>query len=227
MMATPIPTDEETLTLFTPPDARSQEIEDYIRNHAIAVALRENKAFKECRPHLKIPEYMRERNLTAGTLAGPNRVTVPPFIFGEEGGKSMVSIFHLGSDVSGHPGIVHGGLLATLLDEGLARCCFPALPNGVGVTANLNIDYRRPAMTETFAVLRAETVKVEGRKAWVEGRIETLPEDGKEPEVLVEAKALFIEPRQAAVCFLDREILVCTTVADPTTSCRPCPAFTK
>lgn len=112
----------------------------------------------------------------------------------------MVSIFHLGSNVSGHPGIVHGGLLATLLDEGLARCCFPALPNGVGVTANLNIDYRRPAMTDTFAVLRAETVRVEGRKAWVEGRIETLPEDGKEPEVLVEAKALFIEPRQAAVC---------------------------
>ena len=70
-------------------------------------------------------------------------------------------------------------------------------------------------------------MEVEGRKAWVEGRIETLPEDGKEPEVLVEAKALFIEPRQAAVCFLDREILVCTTVADPTTSCRPCPAFTK
>jgi hypothetical protein len=30
----------------------------------------------------------------------------------------------------------------------------------------------------------------------VEGRIETLPIDGTEPVVLVEAKALFIEPRQ-------------------------------
>lgn len=114
----------------------------------------------------------------------------------------MVTFLYLGSDVSGHPGIVHGGLLATLLDEGLARCCFPALPNKVGVTANLNIDYRRPAPADAYAVLKAETVKVEGRKAWVEGRIETLPEEGQEPMVLVEAKALFIEPRQAAVSFL-------------------------
>lgn len=201
-MAAPMPTDEDTLSTFIPPDARSQEIDDYIRNHPLAVSLRENLAFTESRPHMKIPEYMRERNLTAGTLSGPGRITVPPHAFCEEGGKSMISIFYLGSDVCGHPGIVHGGLLATLLDEGLARCCFPALPNKVGVTANLNIDYRRPAMADAYHVLKAETVKVEGRKAWVEGRIETLPEDGQEPVVLVEAKALFIEPRQAVVCSL-------------------------
>ena len=202
IMASPTPTDEETLTSFTAPDARSQEIDDFIRNHPLAVALREDPAFTESRPHLKIPQYMRERNLTAGTLSGPNKIVVPPYAFCEEGGKSMVTFLYLGSDVSGHPGIVHGGLLATLLDEGLARCCFPALPNKVGVTANLNIDYRRPAPADAYAVLKAETVKVEGRKAWVEGRIETLPEEGQEPMVLVEAKALFIEPRQAAVSFL-------------------------
>jgi hypothetical protein len=54
-------------------------------------------------------------------------------------------------------------------------------------------------MADSYVALRAETVRVEGRKAWVEGRIETLPEEGKEPVVLVEAKALFIEPKQAAV----------------------------
>ncbi len=110
-----------------------------------------------------------------------------------------MSISYLGPDLCGHPGIVHGGLLATILDEGLARCCFPALPNKVGVTANLNINYRRPAHAQTFVVLRANTVKVEGRKAWVEGHIETLAEEGEEPVVLVEATALFIEPKQAAV----------------------------
>ncbi|XHF97348.1 hypothetical protein AWENTII_000937 [Aspergillus wentii] len=200
MMATALPSDEETLTAFTPADEITREIEEYIQNHPVAVALREDPAFTESRPYMKIPENLRVRNLTAGTLSGPDRIVVPPLVFAEDGGKSLVSILYLGSDVSGHPGIVHGGLLATLLDEGLARCCFPALPNGVGVTANLNIDYRRPAMAGNYAVLRAETTKVEGRKAWVEGRIETLPEDGKEPKVLVEAKALFIEPKQAAVC---------------------------
>lgn len=186
---------------FTPEDPVTQDIDERLRNHPEAVKLRENPDFNESRPQLKFPQALRERSLTAGTLAGPNKIVVPPYVFSEREGKSMVQLMFLGSDICGHPGIVHGGLLATLLDEGLARCCFPALPNKVGVTANLNINYRSPARAESFLALRAETVKVEGRKAWVEGRIETLPEDGKEPIVLVEAKALFVEPKQAAVCF--------------------------
>lgn len=90
-------------------------------------------------------------------------------------------------------------MLATMLDEGLARCCFAALPNKIGMTANLNIDYKAPAMAGRCVVLRARTTKVEGRKAWVEGRIETLVGPGETPVVLAEATALFIEPRQAAV----------------------------
>jgi acyl-coenzyme A thioesterase PaaI-like protein len=198
-MATPVPTDEETLELFHPEDDTSFKINMFIDTHPLSTSLRENPDFTESRPHMKIPEELRGRNLTAGTLAGPDKIAVPPFTFSEKGGKSFVSIFYLGAAVCGHPGIVHGGLLATLLDEGMARCCFPALPNGIGVTANLNIDYRRPAPAESFAVLKAETVKVEGRKAWVEGRIETLPENGESPVVLVEAKALFVEPKHAAV----------------------------
>ncbi|KAJ6143220.1 hypothetical protein N7471_002673 [Penicillium samsonianum] len=196
IMATP--TDEETLTAFIATDSATSEIDNAIRTHPVAEALRANPEFSESRPHLTIPEPLRERNLTAGTLAGPGKIVVPPYVFSERGGKTMISLMYLGGDVCGHQGIIHGGLLATLLDEGLARCCFPALPNKVGVTANLNIDYRAPAMANQYVALRAETVKVEGRKAWVEGRIETLPSDGTEPVVLVEAKALFIEPRQAA-----------------------------
>lgn len=196
-MAAPTPLDDD---VFVPTDDVSLEVENFIHNHPLAVSLRENPDFSESRPHTVIPEGLRPRSLTAGTLAGPEKIVVPPYIYSETGGKSLVSIFYLGSDLCGHPGIVHGGLLATLLDEGLARCCFPALPNKVAVTANLNIDYRRPAMASSYHVLRAETVKVEGRKAWVEGRIETLPEEGEEPVTLAEAKALFIEPKQAAVC---------------------------
>ena len=198
-MANPIPTNEETLSAYAPTDSITEKIDNTLRTHPEAEALRANPDFTEARPHLKIPEALRERSLTAGTLAGPGKIVVPPYVFSEANGKSMVSLMYLGSDVCGHPGIVHGGLLATLLDEGMARCCFPALPNKVAVTANLNIDYRAPAMADQYVALRAETVKVEGRKAWVEGRIETLPTDGKQPVVLVESKALFIEPKQAAV----------------------------
>ncbi len=193
------PSDAQTLSMFEPPDQLSSEIEAFITNHPLARALRDNPELRESRPHLKIPEALRRHNLTGGTLIGPGKIWVPPFVWSESGGKSLVSISYLGLDLCGHPGIVHGGLLATILDEGLARCCFPALPNKVGVTANLNINYRRPALAGAFVVLRAKTIKVEGRKAWVEGHIETLPEKGEEPVVLVEATALFIQPKQAAV----------------------------
>jgi 3'-phosphoadenosine 5'-phosphosulfate synthase len=195
------PTDAETLKMFTPEDDISREIEDFINNHPLVQELRSKPQYSESRPHLKIPESARSHNLTGGTLMGPGKVVVPPFTWTEKGGKSLVQIQYLGSDLCGHPGILHGGLLATICDEGLARCCFGALPNKIGMTANLNINYRNPAPAGAFIVLRAETTRVEGRKAWVEGRLETLVGEGETPIVLVEASALFIEPRQAAVRF--------------------------
>ncbi|ODH48334.1 hypothetical protein GX48_05535 [Paracoccidioides brasiliensis] len=184
---------------YLPPDDVAGEIDEFINTHPLASSLRADPRFSESRPHLKIPDELRAHNLTAGTLSGTNKIAVPPYMWTEAGGKSLVSMLYLGSDVSGHPGLVHGGLLATVLDEALARCCFPALPNGIGVTANLNIDYRSPAPAGSFFVVRAETVKAEGRKAWVEGRIETLPEEGREPVVVAEAKALFVEPRNVSI----------------------------
>lgn len=192
-------TDEESLQNFTPTAPKQIEVEEYIKNHPLAQSLRSKPEFTESRPTLKVNEQYRNASLTSGVLAGPGRIEVPPYVWTEEGGKSLVSILYLGQELCGYPGLIHGGLLATLLDEGLARCAFPALPNKIGMTANLTINYRKPSPAESFVVLRAKTVKVEGRKAWVEGHIETLPKDGEEPVVLVEASALMVEPKQAKV----------------------------
>ncbi|KAJ4983693.1 thioesterase superfamily protein [Stagonosporopsis vannaccii] len=193
------PTDEETLTLFTPSTTEIADIESNIFTHAFTKSLLDDPTYIASRPHLKIPEQLRAQNLTGGTLLGADKIAVPPLQFSTADGSRFVSIQYLGSALCGHPGIVHGGLLGTLLDEGLARCCFPALPNKVGVTASLNITYKAPCMANQIVVLVAETTKVEGRKAWVKGRLETLPKtEGEKPVVLTEAEALFIEPRQAA-----------------------------
>ncbi|XXG98684.1 RNA-binding ribosome biosynthesis protein mak21 [Hypoxylon texense] len=193
------PTDEETLAMYAPATEQEREVEDFINRHPLTLAMRAKEGFAESRPHLKIPQPFRDYNLTGGTLLGANRIVVPPVIFAESGGKSLVSISYLGHELCGHPGIIHGGLLATLLDEGLARCCFAALPHKVGMTANLNINYRAPAPAGSYIVLKATTTKVEGRKAWVEGRIETLVGEGEKPVVLAEATALFVSPKQAAM----------------------------
>lgn len=201
------PTDAETLTMFVPQDDVTKEIEEFIQKHPLALEMRTKTEYSESRPHLKIPEAQRSHSLTGGTLMGLEKVVVPPFVWSEQGGKSLVSISYLGADLCGHPGLVHGGFLATMLDEGMARCCFAALPNKVGMTANLNINYRAPAPAGAFVVLRAKTTRVEGRKAWVEGHIETLVKDGEKPVILAEATALFIEPRQASVSDLTAKVV--------------------
>lgn len=160
--------------------------------------LRSDPLFKESRPHLNVPIEHRPNMLTAGSLAGHGRITVPPYVWTDDKNYSLVAINHLGRDVCGHPGIVHGGLLATLLDEGLVRCGSAALPNKVGVTASLNINYRAPVSADSYLVMRANVTNSEGRKAWVKGRLETLPAEGKEPIILVEAECLVVEPKWAA-----------------------------
>jgi acyl-coenzyme A thioesterase PaaI-like protein len=192
-------TDEETLRAYNPTDPQEVEINNYINSHPLTLSLRADPSLSESRPALKVSEKYRHTSFTAGVLAGPGRIVVPPITFMEAGGKSMTQIFYLGEELCGHPGFIHGGMLATLLDEGLARCCFAALPNKIAMTANLTVNYRRPSPANSYLVLRAHTTKVEGRKAWVDGRIETLVGEGEEPAVLVEANALMIEPRQAAV----------------------------
>ena len=193
------PSNDETLGLFHPQSELEREIEAFIDRHPLTLQMRSMPGFSESRPHLKIPTSFRVHNLTGGTLMGPGKVAVPPVVFAEQGGKSLVSITHLGNELCGHSGIIHGGLLAVLLDEGLARCCFAALPHNIGMTAKLSINYRHPTPAGSYVVLRATTTKVEGRKAWVEGRLETLVCKGETPVVLADASALFVSPKQAAV----------------------------
>ncbi|KAF1965528.1 Thioesterase/thiol ester dehydrase-isomerase [Bimuria novae-zelandiae CBS 107.79] len=193
------PSDEETMSLYQPPSDAAASAEAAIFAHPLTRSLLQDPKYIASRPHLKIPAQVRAQNLTGGTLLGDDKIAVPPVQFGTEDGSSFVSLQYLGPALCGHPGIIHGGLLATLLDEGLARCCFPALPNRAAVTASLKVDYKAPAMAGQVFVLRAETTRVEGRKAWVKGRLETLVDEskGEKPLVVTEAEALFIEPRMA------------------------------
>ncbi|TKX23995.1 hypothetical protein C1H76_3933 [Elsinoe australis] len=194
------PSDEATLSLYEPATPLAAEIDAHILSHPLAKKLRADPSFQEARPHMKIPPAMRPQNLTGGTLLGPDKIEVPPLVFQNSKAElpTLISLSYLGPALCGHPGIVHGGLLATMLDEGLARACFPALPNKVGVTASLKIDYRLPCPAGSYVVLKAETTKVEGRKAWVKGWIELLGEGAEDGKKLVEAEALFIEPKGAA-----------------------------
>jgi len=48
------------------------------------------------------------------------------------------------------------------------------IPSHIGVTANLNINYRSPCMADQFVVVRTQLDSKQGRKVKVSGYMETL-----------------------------------------------------
>ncbi|KAJ5935968.1 HotDog domain-containing protein [Penicillium verhagenii] len=171
----------------------SLETKSFIEHHPMVQELRQSGKFLESKGYEDYPQHLRHMNLTAGPLTGPQKISVAPYIFTERTGGGLIVIFYLGTHVAGYPGIVHGGLLATILDEGLGWSCFPSLPGKAGATVSITVDYLSPMPTGSFGVLKAWTTSVVERKAWAEGFIETLPAEGP-PVIVAKARALFVAP---------------------------------
>lgn len=168
----------------------------YIHNHPSVKTLRENPDIEETRYYDGVPVLHRENMLTTGLLAGKGVLTVEPLVFRNTRTGTSHIFYHLGNRMEGHDGIVHGGLLATLMDEALTRTGFPYLPSRYGVTASLDLNYRAPVKSDSYCVLTSKIEEVKGRKIMVKGLMESLPETGA-PTTLVEGSVILVEPKWA------------------------------
>ncbi len=103
-------------------------------------------------------------------------------------GVSVTAAFTVRPVHQGAPGLAHGGVLATALDETLGALSW--LLRTIAVTGRLETDYVRPVPVGTTLHLEAEVTAVAGRKVYstATGRI-----GGPDGPVAVRAKALFIE----------------------------------
>ncbi|THH10436.1 hypothetical protein EW145_g1331 [Phellinidium pouzarii] len=146
----------------------------------------------ETRPYVNVPEAQRANSLTAGALHGPGKLALPPLLRAKNDESESIAIIHLGRGMCGHDGIVHGGLIATVLDESLGRLSILNMPDKVAVTATLTVDYKAPTRADQFVVIRCRLSELKGRKAFVEGSVE-----GMDGNILATAKALFIQPKYA------------------------------
>ncbi|PCH37108.1 Thioesterase/thiol ester dehydrase-isomerase [Wolfiporia cocos MD-104 SS10] len=146
----------------------------------------------ETRPYLHLPEERKVNSLTGGALNGPGKLAIPPLIRAKRDNSEALVFVHVGRGVCGHEGIVHGGLLATLLDETLGRQALLNLPEKIGVTAYLHLNYRAPTSADQWLVVKTRLVEAKGRKSKVAGGIYDM-----QGNVLVEAEALFIQPKYA------------------------------
>ncbi len=86
----------------------------------------------------------------------------------------------------GYPGIMHGGILYTLLDETIGRTAY--LHDKWVLTARVQVRYRHPVPIGSRLRVEGEIVRVRGRAVEASGR--ALLADGT---VAAEATGLFIE----------------------------------
>jgi len=86
----------------------------------------------------------------------------------------------------GPNGYVHGGIIATLMDEAMSKAV--RAQGFLAMTRHMEVDYLRPVPSSTPIRIEGLFVRSEGRKHFTEARI--LAADGK---VLAKAKGLFVE----------------------------------
>ena len=106
------------------------------------------------------------------------------FLLAED--KSVVCLTTVPEAFEGHPGYLHGGIIATLLDEIMSKSV--RARGFTSMTRHMQIDYRRPVPSCAPIRLEGRVVRSEGRKHWAEARI--LNAQGS---VLAEGKGLFID----------------------------------
>jgi len=104
-----------------------REIEATLHSLPIVNKLSQDKDFIKTVGIFALPEEEIPHNLTMGTLAGMGRITVKPITFYNDKTKEFVVVMHVGQDVCGHRGLVHGGMLATILDECLGKTAITTL----------------------------------------------------------------------------------------------------
>src|SRR5881397_1444824 len=105
-----------------------------------------------------------------------------------EDGVRVTAEFTVRPVHQGAPGLAHGGVLATALDETLGSLNW--LLRTIAVTGRLETDFVRPVPVGTVLYLEGEVTAVAGRKIYstATGRI-----GGPEGPVAVRADALFVE----------------------------------
>ena len=127
-----------------------------------------------------------------------------PRLMVDEGGagrRVMLSL-RTGTRTAGHPGWTHGGLTSLLMDEiaGQAFAHFVQPTRGLGVTANLTVDYASQLPTAKDLLVVAGVGEVDGRKVRIDVEVRDGPPEGGsgdsdggcDGEVFARGSALFV-----------------------------------
>jgi uncharacterized protein (TIGR00369 family) len=116
----------------------------------------------------------------------------------DDAGQRILGRFRLGAEYCGGPGFIHGGIIATLLDEAMAKVS--RFRQVRAVTAELVIEYLKFVAVDEDVIVEAREVEKNGRVLHRTGEIRN-----GEGELLARGRGRFVEidttrtgPRSAA-----------------------------
>lgn len=112
----------------------------------------------------------------------------------QHGDEVVVAVVKLGHALDGHSGVVHGGILALLIDDVLGFG-YEALDDSISlaVTANLSINYTTPVPAGSLLWISAQLVSRQGRKLHWKIQVTSMTDRSV---VYCQATSLYIIPRQ-------------------------------
>ncbi len=87
----------------------------------------------------------------------------------DESRQRVVGRFRVGAAFQGGTGFLHGGIIATILDEAMSKAS--GFSGVRAVTANLTVEYLRPILIDQEIVVEGFSTRREGRQLYHEGEI--------------------------------------------------------
>jgi acyl-coenzyme A thioesterase PaaI-like protein len=144
----------------------SRTVKETTEDAFYARTLNSPETIKACLMQYRIPESSSSSTSGSSTTSSPSNVT------------ELRTFFTLGSDMNGYPGTLHGGMVATLVDEctGLLLMARGDVADdttrsdnnlySVPVTAYLNTKFRRPVPTPGTIVVYTKLVEASESKRW-------------------------------------------------------------
>lgn len=131
----------------------------------------------------ELPDGDSEFGTITNIVAGDTNPAAPPLSLvptadGVYGEVTLDTVYQ------GPPGLVHGGWIAALLDQAVGTAS--SLATSPGLTAKLEVNYRRPTPLFNPLEITAEVERTERRKVYVNGRIRV------NGEVTAEATAIMV-----------------------------------
>ena len=91
--------------------------------------------------------------------------------FYDDGDSTVKSVITPAEHFQGYPGVLHGGVIASILDESVGRSIMAGDHHRFMMTVSLNVQYRHPVPMGAEITAIGKRVKLKGRIGRAEGQI--------------------------------------------------------